>query len=372
MYNLSTNSGLAKINADYQDDESRISLYEKNMLEDLLKTGKTNIAYGNNYVFYHDDTWFTSKNGVNCKVFFGLWKLLNKKHHPISHTPSYVLLPGDKKQKLFIVINADDDAYHIDVDPAYKQLSISFNCLSQFYVRKTSKSAIADRNLERKHVYTCAEKLANGIVKIVDYEVDKRIELTATQKRAIIKKMTLHQAKKYLKNAPEVGYTYIYNYNDGGYWHKSSTTLMYDTEANISFIFGQDEGTYFACQLVDNPKTVQEAYLSLQPKEVRGTDSKRQGEWFFLKTEKPDISECSLEIADEFAVSVNISLNRESLDSAKHSITSEHIVVKGNSVYALNPILKHENGDHVDVSETGWVKFCRNTAVFSVSAEGVD
>ena len=67
-----------------------------------------------------------------------------------------------------------------------------------------------------------------------------------------------------------------------------------------------------------------------------------------------------------------ISLERQE-GGAKHFVGSTDVrVSKDGIVYAKNPTLTHENGDHPNVTSKDWVAYYRNTAVRAFSVEGVD
>lgn len=58
---------------------------------------------------------------------------------------------------------------------------------------------------------------------------------------------------------PSLGFSLIMNNKIE--WHKPSTVVI--RNGDVTYLMGQDEGTYFGCQLADNPNSVEEAYLSL-------------------------------------------------------------------------------------------------------------
>lgn len=285
-----------------------------------------------------------------------------------------VLVPFNKKgQKHFCIVNGDED-FNGDADILVTNLigsnveraTLSFACLSEFF----------EININTKE--KIAEAFAKGKLKIVAYAKDDTKILTKAEAKKIkdwcAKKSVSGKKPPFPVKPPQAGYTYIKGFDDAAdRWHRSATVLIYDTKRKITILMGQDEGSYFGCELVDNPKTIAAAYLSLMPKEVRainGVGVCRQGEWFALPVEEsevPDLLDCAAE-ADG-----TVSLPRDNLDSAYHTIERGEVRIgRDGYVYACDAELVHSEGGHGDLCTSGWVKYCRNTARRSFSQEGVD
>lgn len=166
------------------------------------------------------------------------------------------------------------------------------------------------------------------------------------------------------------GFTLI-NGPNGKRYHRPSTVLIKDTRKNgKSYILGQDEDTYFGCELPTHPRNVEGALKSLAPKSIRNKldTIKRQGEWYVVpvnKNQVPKIENCIVTSSDEIALPIM------DADSNRHMIDSRDIRVdKNGNIFAHNGSIVHDQ--HVDIKYTGWHKFIQNTALRSFSEEGVD
>lgn len=260
-------------------------------------------------------------------------------------------------------------------------ITLSFQCLS----RLSNLKAVHGVNLlDKKNiklVNIVARRLAAGSLKLVDCVPDDYIDMTPAEK-----KINNQDYKKL--QSPKPGYNRL-----GQRWHRTSSSLVYDTVRKVSYLLGRDEDSYFGCELADNPKTIDQAYLSLMPKEVRGKKTKwqRQGEWFMAVVDPakvPKANEC-IALGGSQIVQVDESRSNSKLDyedcsialpvehddSARHVIMAPDIrVARNGQIYAEFPVLGHSKGEHKDISCTSdqWCTFYRNTAVRSVSVQGVD
>jgi hypothetical protein len=154
------------------------------------------------------------------------------------------------------------------------------------------------------------------------------------------------------------GYKYI--------WHKSGHVLV--TANNKYYLFGQDEGQYFGVELPKKVTTIDAAMKCLTPKGAE--KSPRQGEWFVVKCDKPkDI--LIKPGCNEYNDVLPLILPQDTRDSNPHKINAKEIIIsKKGEIYAFNGCLTHP--EHSRINFAGWVKFVKNTAIRSVSAEGVD
>lgn len=281
------------------------------------------------------------------------------------------------KNKSLVLLNADADDDNNDfelIDYCNKcgifHVIFSFSCLS--------KLARPDKAELQEFIFQeFLEK--DSPFKIVDFSGGGSIPLTADERKKL---KALFKSKKSLGllKGP-VGYTLV-----GHKWHKSPTTLISDKKTNKTYLLGQDENQYFGCELVDHPKTIEKAFVSLMPPIARTTHHERQGEWFLIPWENDDLPEVKdrvLELENViqeistnnqiFALRTAISLNRDDPNSNKHCIRANEIIVDNqNRVFAFNPTLVHQADQHADVTMKGWVLFARNTATRSVSVDGVD
>lgn len=247
-----------------------------------------------------------------------------------------------------LFFNADEDDYNdMSILSDWSGIGISFNCLL---------------GLDPKAL----DKVQAGrlIVKSFSEKCDP-IPLTKSEK-------SRYNEKKKL-TPPGRGYSVIKSLK-GYVWHKSEYVLMYDSILKKSYLLGQDEDQYFGVELPTNPKNVDDAVESLKPKEIRNIDCQRQGEWFLVPVDEKNVPSEGDEItvvleSDLIEPLVSVILPR-TIDGNKHRLSSCNVRIKDNVVYALDPYLKHDQ--HETVSSLGWVKFLKNTAVRSVSVDGVD
>ena len=252
-----------------------------------------------------------------------------------------------------VLINDGDDDGNNDplfiANPIKNGCTLSFNCLAEL-LKSTRKKAF--------------DALANGTIKLVDFTPDETRELSAADKK-------LRKAKKEV-TPPERGFTIV-----NGKWHRSSTVLL--SSNNEFWLIGQDEGTYFGVVLCDTPKTVKEAFISLIPEHTRNIKGVlRQGEWFAVPVKEKDVpkrSECIVDL-DYGALKLPI----ETDDSNHHVFEGVGRGVLGDGVgdyritskgfFAKGFGLFHDQ--HATLRGKGWYTFVKNTALRSVSVEGVD
>lgn len=217
--------------------------------------------------------------------------------------------------------------------------------------------------------------LNTGKIRILDYHSDETKELNPAAMRKISglkekrgnKKPFLSQARKSIR-PPQAGFTLLHC-GTGFQWHRAATILF--KYGRNAYLIGQDEGTYFGCQLADHPKTIGEAYLSLIPERARKViGPQRQGEWFAIPvpTNKvPPLEKCIATFE-----SYGIGLPRDDKESNSHSIASEDGRISGDGVFVKGGLLSHEEHDDLILSDKQWTTFVKNTAVRSVSRVGVD
>jgi hypothetical protein len=251
------------------------------------------------------------------------------------------------KNKIHYIASADKDNNYL-IDENFISGSMSFICLNRFIE--------SDDILNETDHNDIFDLIATGKIKIVDFTKDSTIQ---TKDR----------------KSPGKGYTLIdsnlYHFD----WHRPATFLFNFVDIKYQVIMGQDEGSYFACELPkgSNCKTVNDAFTALIPKEIRNKKGvKRQGEWFLVPITEKELPKFE-DIRFEFH---QLSLPRDNEDSAYHQIYAEAgIVTKNNKVYAFNLNLNHSDGNHLSIDESKsdkWFCLYKNTAVRSFSQEGVD
>lgn len=237
-----------------------------------------------------------------------------------------------------ILVNADDDGGDLTPNETEGFIGVSFSCLSRLGLNYQNIKLIDYSNEDYGEIHVLSEK-----------------QLKEWQK-------VNNDPAKFPHKSPGLGYTLLHygNYweNDKYRWHKAGHVLV--EFKNKSYLLGFDDGQYFGVELPKKVNSVKDALKSLTP--VGAGNSSRQGEWFVVCTSEPkeavtlvDITEAALPYEE---------------GGNPHKICARKIVVKNDIVYAFDGLLKHDQHDSVNFN--GWVKFLKNTAVRSVSVEGVD
>ena len=193
----------------------------------------------------------------------------NDKSHEL---PSAVLIPGGPKGwKNTLIICGDDEGMDVvEVsDETKAAATISFLCLSRF--------------IDDAAPLKLAEMMHSGKIKLLDFTADETRSAADDDKKKFEEKKPL--------SPPELGFTYL---SVGNMWHRAATVLL--RYGRMRIILGQDEGTYFGCELKGTPNTVKEAFRSLIPEHIRKVRGvRRQGEWFVVPVAAknvPVVTEC--------------------------------------------------------------------------------
>jgi hypothetical protein len=223
----------------------------------------------------------------------------------------------------------------------------SFNCLSRFYDEEGTKKVEG--------------YLASGRLVLLDYSMEEWIEFSEKEKA----KYQSSEGEKSL--APKLGFRVV-----NGQWHRSGTCLFKDVKTEKYYLLGQDEGTYFGCELPTEAQTIEDAFACLLPSEAKGKTYARQGEWFAVSVaeeEVPNYLDCALCFFNSSTNGVFMPVENE--QSNRHLLQcSEGRIGRNGVVYALSPKLQHS--EHEPLNLQGWHAFYRNTAFRSVSESGVD
>lgn len=243
-----------------------------------------------------------------------------------------------------VVCNADlgperggqNDLIEYDKGDCGNAPSISFRCLGRLLAGNVHGKEL--------RVDYGSEALVEGKVVILDFEPDQRLPLKAGKK----------VGGKWVP--PSAGFTKI-----GPTWHRPAIVLL--REKNKHFLMGQDDSQYFGVQLKGRPFTVADAFADLIPEEARVGGVERQGEWFMVPVDEKNIPEPFGEI-DGYVI-----LPRERM-SNEHKLSGAELRIRDNVIFARSPTLEHD--EHGALHGSGWFKFIKNTAVLSVSVEGVD
>lgn len=279
--------------------------------------------------------------------------------------------PPNEELHFLIAISGDEE---IDIGFAatmakFELPVLSLACLTQFLLGKSG-------DFRYEILY---KRIASKQLRILDYTPDERKELTPCQKKIYAKvkrrkfygSVNFHSQLLQELKQPALGFTLITGKDF--HWHRASTVLIWDNDNKQTILMGQDEDTYFGCQLPKYAKCIEDAYYVLTPKEVIGKKGvKRQGEWFMLPIDKkkvPDESDCVLFF--DISSDSDVSLPLQKDDVNRHCIfTSDGRVGKDGTVYALDVSLCHD--EHEEICMKGWCTFHRNTALRSFSQEGMD
>lgn len=248
---------------------------------------------------------------------------------------------------------------------------LSFECLGHFFDPERKSR----NRLFEEPVRTAIELFREGKLQIIDFLPEKHIPFTDEEKRLAIK-----QRRRSL-TPPEPGFTAVI----GDVWHRPSTVLLWlkDGDRVRYLLLGQDDQQYFGVELPRSCKTVEAAFLALIPNELK-KDGKplpgiqRQGEWFAVPvdvSEVPSENEAVAIMHSEFGKGEehvsNMWLPVESASSNKHYIHCvEARVGKNGVLYVYSGSLEHK--EHEVIQVKGWSRFVKNTAVLSVSQDGVD
>lgn len=157
-------------------------------------------------------------------------------------------------------------------------------------------------------------------------------------------------------------------------WHSPSTLLL--KHKGKRYLIGQDEETFFGCELKGKPNTVKEAYEDLKPDIVKKKKKyKRQGEWFVYtvsKHEVPSVDNCAALFGKEYNTGGGITLPLDDPNSNCHIVFADDgRISKKGDIYAFEPRIEHPEHDILTMPR-GWYTFVKNTAIRNISQEGVD
>lgn len=171
-------------------------------------------------------------------------------------------------------------------------------------------------------------------------------------------------------------------------YHEIGTVLLFSPENSSLWICSMDEDTYFISKLPYWCNTIQEAFNSLKPLEVKeaerdGKEVKRQGEWFFIPCEsvispvtKYPLSPMSKvkNKSGELLIQRKANLpEKDSKGSNVHQVTAKY----GEYVTGLVRHYRKEvdrksrlSGEHSILKLKGWYKAVLNKSLEDYSSEG--
>jgi hypothetical protein len=408
------------------DDDRVIGAGKITTISEYLKTGQSNCTYGDAILIEADGELCMVKKGV---VFYlDMYEevgvtLSQAKVEDIRQAIDAASAAEDKPDeppvavlcerpknvsekakgcKLFMVCNGDtrDEEFDGARGPAHNlggvlgMPTLSFICLSRLIAGESDP-------------WTSAYALIDGRVQIVAYSPDEKRVFTkrqqtkmadafAKEKKKLKRKLMCWEEEAIIEKmfkAPASGFTLMHStLHKSTHWHRAATALLREVKGKSphkSLLIGFDEGSYFGCRFGNEPRNLDEAFRELTPKEARGVDGVlRQGEWFAVPVPEkkvPSVEDCAFVAsvapetegrAGEADHYTGIALPFDRKDSSRHVVgtdTKEGIRFgKDGRLYVHDPNVQHSAGQHAELSGKGWFVFYCNTAVDSVSLQGVD
>lgn len=301
---------------------------ESSYSTDVLKEfGKTPLSFEGGYYFIDRIQSYYVKNNL-------IFEICNNFFDPICNCHAFLSLLNKYKNKYVIIADADRGSSMSGAD-----LSLSFECLGQFL----------DMDGER------TKNIFNKRFTVLDFTGDETKPLNAKDRKLL--KTNVRVTRN--------GWTVV---NEE--WHRSSTCLLKDKKTRKHILLGQDEGTYFGCELKGKPITINEAFEDLVPPEAKGKNYQRQGEWFLVPSEMPPIENAAIFCSSRNSSEVSFNLPIDDKNSNEHTVKCDFWGLFDGVIYARNGSIVHD--EHQTLTFYDTVAFCKNTAVKSVSQEGVD
>jgi len=291
--------------------------------------------------------------------------------------PAAILIK--KGNKPLIILNGDEDLIgYVQLDLfEMKAPTISFSCFSRIFntedpTPEDIKGAVGD--------------LINGKFKIVDFTEDREVALTKEEKRQVSNfKRTLEWKNRGWEvdgcaviqrklSPPDKTFTLIKGSRDILTWHAPATILLKEVATDKHYIFGQDEGTYFGCELATKPRNVKQAFDQLIPAEIRKVEGViRQGEWFAVPVPVDKLpGEHKAIVTLDQDCDDQVTLPKDDPDSNPHLLLCDEGYVAPEGIFVKNFTLQHSEHASLCGKENTWYTFKKNTAVRSFSQDGVD
>jgi hypothetical protein len=371
------------------DQLGQVQRQQMTTLDEFLETGKSEITYaGHPIVRDNAENVLIIKKRIVYEV--GEFEKTRAKpprwelhcswsglRDPMSVCEAYsgVIVPSTVTgQEFMLLINGDGDGEYV-VEPKAAELAttLSFDCIAELLSPRGHKVLIG---LSRLREYNkAARQVAERKLRVVAVTSDETRQLAAAAKSQLSellkKRIPWNKARLEIK-PPEAGLTLVGGTLNAAKWHRSATILL--TNGTKTFLIGQDEGTYFGCELGDNPKSVKAAYESLMPAAARNkTGVYRQGEWFAIPVPAKSVpaAETCLAVCEE---DDSISFPKDHPDSNSHTLAvdSGEVRIGTSGIFATGSSLDHSEHATLRLPKKQWFTFARNTARRSVSQQGVD
>lgn len=155
-------------------------------------------------------------------------------------------------------------------------------------------------------------------------------------------------------------------------FHKAGSALL--KAGKKFYLLGFDDSQYFGCELPaqSRPKTLDEAHEALKPLEIRSNPESvlgRQGEWFMMQI---SLEPSKIPITERYS-NVNFALPKDDQKSNNHEVCCEWFtILEDGTIAYCHASLLHWQHPTLNSPKNKLVQFLRNTAVRSVSTEGVD
>lgn len=336
-------------------------------LDQYLKSGKSHVASKDGHPLFqrHNDFSLTQIGNL-------VYSVLHDK--PVSSQGKQSLvgvLVKSKKSgyKFAILTNGEMQDGIIDNVPSSETNVATFSptCLTRL-ITNNRKSYVAKSN-----ILDTWKKLASGEIELLDSTQEIRKDVNPkmlVEYRASSNIRKVEENAKRRKDYPGHGYTLI---NAAGYsiiWHKPASCLF--SYKKNSYLIGQDEGTYFGCELVIECKTMKDAYACLMPPDIRKLKGVlRQGEWYFIPVNKKKLPEQSLRLE----IDGGVILSRETDQDNMHEVCSYDMFVADDGkfyFYGHDAKVIHNQHNSPKFHRSTWYTVMKNTALMSVSQEGMD
>lgn len=357
-------------------------------LKDFLRTGKSSFTC-DEYNVIHDkeghpvivyDGFCITPTSHQAKIDlkkdkrFVIDELIFIKNNSKRENKYMVLFNGDGNNWEHNYIHSVPDSYRFsklleDEINKFDSATLSFECLIKFFPKI-------------KKNFQLMSKLIDQSLVIVDFVPDIRSIIIVDKNvvKDLKKWIYLDPSRQRLKQCPievPTGFTVMELQGTKALLHRSASVLIYDKDNKRTILMGQDEGSYFGCQLKDNPKTLKLAYQSLIPKEIRNKKNLlRQGEWFAVPVDSkiiPNMKDCVFEYKNN-SYAADIHLPRETSNSNSHYLSGsgEILISKKGEIFIKNFVIDHDQHASLTLTKNIWYQFYKNTAVTSYSQEGVD
>lgn len=287
-------------------------------------------------------------------------------NHLDDHPPAGLLFPevfGKSKDKMTVIRNGDNEA------PSSQPWSVQLLVAEDFHytISPSCIALILDMSAQTQQV---CQSLVEGRIRILDFVPDTRLKFTSAERHHFHHYGYSSTQEEHGHKHP--GFSVVCEE-----WHRPGFCLFARKNTTTRYLMGMDNGTYFAVELPEGVeiRTAEQAFKRLEPDEAKGKRYLRQGEWFMISTpgrQVPPIEKCQIAGGrfNDAKLPIQFDLPVGSKDSNIHGVNCVEFRVCDGVIYAHDPHILHD--DHPEVTAAGWVRFVRNTAVRSVSVEGVD